>query len=325
MLEGSIRKSGKQVRITGQLIEAAKGGHIWADRFDGDLSDIFDLQDLVTSKVAGAIAPELERAEIARSRQKPTENLEAYDYYLRALSTTYGFTKGGNLQAYEMAMTAARADPSFALAFALAANSYVQRRAFGWSASDAEDQRDARMLVGKALELDDNNPLILAMAGQVHSFLLREVEYGASLLDRAIALDPNSASARYWAGGANMWLGKLDVATAHYNHALRVSPRDPRIFLAQVGLAMINLLNGNYEDGLAWARATVAQRSNFPNGHRAMAACLAMLGRIEEARTASAEAVRLNSRTSLINDAPWRRPEHIERITTALHLTGMPE
>ena len=141
VLEGSVRKAGNRVRITGQLIDAETGTHLWADRFDSQLEDIFDLQDQVTSSVIGAIFPQVERAEIERARRKPTESLQAYDYYLRALSVTYLFTQEGNLEVLRLMKIASSIDPTFALAYAVGANSLSQRKAFGWRVDAAREHR----------------------------------------------------------------------------------------------------------------------------------------------------------------------------------------
>src|SRR6516162_7708809 len=147
VLEGSVRKSGNRVRITGQLVDAATGNHIWADRYESTLEDIFDLQDRVTMSVIGAISPQLERAEIARAQRKPTESLQAYDYYLRALASFYCFsTREANMEAFKLAQTASNLDPNFAAPFALAADCLVQRWGFGWSSGTAEEVGEARRL-----------------------------------------------------------------------------------------------------------------------------------------------------------------------------------
>ena len=175
VLEGSVRKAAGKVRITGQLIEAATGAHLWADRFDGVLEDVFDLQDRVTSSVIGAISPQLQRAEIERAQRKPTESLQAYDYYLRALFSTYRFTREANLEALGLAETASRIDPTFALSYALGANSFGVRKAWGWSTDPAWEAAEARRLAKKAIELEKDDPSVLTLAGQALSFVAGEV------------------------------------------------------------------------------------------------------------------------------------------------------
>src|SRR6266481_9655968 len=191
ILEGSVRNSGNRVRITGQLVDAETGNHIWADRYDSTLEDIFDLQDRVTTSVIGAIAPQLELAEIARAQRKPTESLQAYDYYLRALASFYRFTPEANIEALKLTRTANNLDPDYAAPFALGATCYVQRWGFGWNIADAEGETEARRLTRRALELGKDDPLVLALAGQALGLFIGELQEGAALLARAISLDPN--------------------------------------------------------------------------------------------------------------------------------------
>ena len=167
--------------------------HIWADRYDSTLEDIFDLQDRVTSSVIGAISPQLERAEIERAQRKPTESLQAYDYYLRALASFYKFTREAHLEALKLTEIASGIDPEFAAAYALGARCYVQRKAFGWSTDAAQERIEARQLARRAIELDKDDPSVLAMAGHALAYVASEVEEGAALLSRAINLDANLA------------------------------------------------------------------------------------------------------------------------------------
>jgi len=303
VLEGSVRKAGGRVRITGQLIEAQSGSHLWADRFEGALEDVFDLQDRVTSNVVGAIFPELERAEIARARSKPTESLEAYDYYLRAVACNYDFTKEANLKSLKCAREATEIDPTFALCHAIGAVSFVQRRAFGWSVDLLQEQEEATLLANRAIDLDKTDPLVLAMVGQVYSFVLRRTRDGLALLERAIALDPNLASARYWYGGALAFSGDRRSAREQYSMALRLSPLDSRIFLAQNGLAFGYFFDGEYEEAASWARQASRQQPNYPPAYRILAASLAMMGNLGEARSACTDAMRLTPTWSISADS----------------------
>jgi tetratricopeptide (TPR) repeat protein len=266
--------------------------------------------------------------EIERARQKPTENLQAYDYYLRSLYNTYAFTRKANIEALALCEMAITIDPNFSLAYALGANSLVQRKAFGWSADDSLEQSHARKMAVRAVELDKDDPLVLAMAGQVHSYLLGEVENGAALLKRAVALDPNLASARYWDGWAQVYLGNLDAAIRQFLLAIRLSPLDPRIFLAQTGLAFAHFFAGRYDDGLSWATLAVQQQPKFPGAHRVATWCLAMSGRVEEAKLACVPVLQTDPtlRISNIKDrTPFRRPEDIAKIVEAYRIAGVPE
>jgi adenylate cyclase len=328
VLEGSVRKAGNRVRITGQLVDAATGNHIWADRYDSTLEDIFDLQDRVTTSVIGAIAPQLERAEIARAQRKPTESLQAYDYYLRALASFYRYTREANIEALKLARTANNLDPDYAAPFALGATCYVQRWGFGWNIGDAEDETEARRLTRRALELDKDDPLVLAQAGQALGLFAGELEEGAALLARAISLDPNLAAARFWNGYVQLYLGDGDAAIEQFQIGLRMSPLDPRIYLAQHGMASAHFFAGRYEDGSLCAKNAVQQNPNFVVALRMLMACHAMAGRVEEARQAWAVARQIDptQRISIVlKRSPFRRPQDIQRYAEALRKGGMPE
>jgi TolB-like protein/class 3 adenylate cyclase len=326
-LEGSVRKAGNRLRITGQLIDAATGAHLWADRFDSLLEDIFDLQDRVTSSVIGAISPRLERAEIARAQRKPTESLQAYDYYLRALSSFYQFTREQNIEALRLSQAANVIDPEFAAAYAIGAYSYLQRKFFGWRSDPAQERVEARRLVKRAIELGKDDPTVLARAGQVISELMGEVEEGAVLVSRAINLDPNLVVARYSRGGEHLWLGDVDAALEQFHVAVRLSPLDPLLFFAQTGIAYAHFMAGRYDDGSSWARSAVLQRPNYLNAQFILAACLAMSGRVEEARVVCARLMQLNPalRISRIKETKYRRAEDIERLSQACRIAGIPE
>ena len=264
VLEGSVRKAGgNRVRITGQLIDAATGMHLWADRFDSLLEDIFDLQDRVTSSVIGAIAPQLQRAEIERAQRKPTESLQAYDYYLRALAAFYRRTREETTEALKLTEIASGIDPEFAAAYALGARCYIQRKSFGWRTDAAEEIAETRRLARRAIELDQDDPSVLAPAGHALAFVVGAVEEGADLVSRAIDLDPNQATARYWMGWIRLWLGELDAAIEQFKVALRLSPLDPSIFTAHFGTAWAHFMAGRNEEASSWAAATIRRQPNF--------------------------------------------------------------
>jgi TolB-like protein len=328
VLEGSIRKAANRIRITGQLIDATSGVHLWADRFDSLLEDIFDLQDRVTSRVIGAIAPRLLRAEIDRAQRKPTESLQAYDYYLRALAAFYHRTREETTAALELADIAGGIDPEFAGAYALGARCYVQRKSFGWRADAAQEMTETLRLARRAIELDQGDPLVLAWAGHALAFVVGEVEEGAALLLRAIDLDPNQATARYWMGWNQLWLGEIDAAMEQFQVALRLSPLDPSIFTAHAGMAWAHFFAGRYEEASSWAATTVQRQPNFLAGQRVMMACHAMCGRVEEARRMCLLALQLDptQRISRITDfAPFRRNDDVERLAQAYRIAGMPD
>jgi adenylate cyclase len=194
VLEGSVRKAGNRVRITGQLIDAATGNHIWADRFDGALDDIFDLQDQVASSVAGVIEPKLRQAEIERAGRKPTANLTAYDLYLRALAQSYRYTDEGFAEAVVLARQALAIDPSYAPAAALVGFCRGQQWVQGWGALSDEDIGEACRLARQALEAERDDAETIWLAAWALFRLAGEAAMAAAALDRALALNPNAVT-----------------------------------------------------------------------------------------------------------------------------------
>jgi TolB-like protein/class 3 adenylate cyclase len=328
VLEGSVRKSGNRVRITGQLIDAATGAHLWADRFDGLLDDIFDLQDRIASSVIGAISPQLERAEIERAQRKPTESLRAYDYYLRALAASYRFTREANLEMIELTRAASAIDPQFALPYALAVFSFTQRKAYGWSTEPAQETSETSRLARHAIELDRDDARVLAMAGFGLCYVVGEVEEAAIFLARAIQLDPNLVLARTWMGWTKVYLGDMDGAIEQLEVSLRVNPLDPLRHTISTAMAYAHFFAGRNDEASALATDVVRQQPNFVPGQRIMMACHAVAGRIDEARQACAAAMRIEptQRISVSNArAPFRRRQDIDKLEQAFRIAGMPE
>ena len=328
VLEGSVRKAGKRIRVTGQLIDASTDAHIWADKFDSDLEDIFDLQDRLTSSVIGAISPQLERAEIERARRKPTESLQAYDYYLLSKFSIYQWTREGNTEALRMTKLAISLDPAFAVAYASAANIFGQKKGFGWSEDEAKERAESRQLAERAMQLDQDDPLVLAHAAQVYSYVLEEPETGSAFAARAIALDPNLVMARNWAGWAQIYLGNHAAAIEQFSAAIRLSPMDPHLFVPQTGMAFAHFFAGRHEEGLSWATSAIQRQPNFPGAQRAVMAGLAIAGRIPEARRACdaiLQADPLFCISGFKNKTVFRRLEDIEKLEQALRIAGVPE
>ena len=327
VLEGSVRKTGKRIRVTGQLIDASTDAHIWADKFDSDLEDIFDLQDRLTSNVIGAISPQLERVEIERARRKPTENLQAYDYYLRSKFGIYQWTREGSDEALRLTKLAISLDPGFAVACASAANIFGQKKGFGWIEDAAKERAESRQLAERAMQLDQDDPLVLAHAAEVYSYVLEEPETGAAFAARAIALDPNLALARLWAGWAQLYLGNRDAAIEQFSAAIRLSPIDPHLFLPQTGMAFAYFFAGRYEESLSWATHAIQRQPNFPGAQRILMATLAMAGRIAEARRACDAVLQTDAalRISGIKSTPFRRLEDVEKLGQAWRIAGVPE
>ena len=174
------------MRIAGQLIDAASGVHLWADRFDGAHDDVFELQDQVTASVVGAIAPRLEQAEIERARRKPTESLDAYDFYLRGLANWYKWTREGNEEGLRLFYRAIERDPDFAAAYAAAADCFTRRKAFGWIIDREQEVAEARRLARRAVQLGKDDANVLCFAGYALVYVARELDDGAAFLERSL-------------------------------------------------------------------------------------------------------------------------------------------
>jgi adenylate cyclase len=193
VLEGSVRKAAERVRITGQLIDTSTGAHIWAERFDGDLASIFDLQDRVAASVVGMIVPKLEVAEIDRVKRKPTASLDAYDWYLRGMSSFHECSKDAQSHALTSFKRAIELDSSFALAYAMAARCYMQRQGFGWVADREHEIVEAERLAKRAAELGKDDATTLCSAGLVLTAVIHDLNHGSALIDRSLSLNPNLA------------------------------------------------------------------------------------------------------------------------------------
>jgi adenylate cyclase len=198
-------------------------------------------------------------------------------------------------------------------------------RGLGWSSDRAEDVNEARRLARRAIELDKDDPKVLALAGMALALFVGEVEEGAALLARAISLDPNLALARIWYGWVQLYLGDGDAAIEQFQIGLQMSPLDPRIFMAQRGMAAAHFLAGRYEEGSLWAKIAVQQNPNYVGAHRTLMACHAMAGRVEEARQAWAVARQLDPTQRIGRTSRFRRPKDIQLIAEAFRIAGMPE
>ena len=328
VLEGSVRKAGNRVRITGQLIDAASGSHVWADRFESDLGDIFELQDNVTSSVVGAIAPSLELAEISRSRRK-IGSLVAYDYYLRSLAAFYRFTRTDHEEALCLLQKAIELDPEFALAHAIKGHwHHGVRKSSGWDENQAQEKVEAERLAQRALELDRSDPRVLANVGVTLWWGLGRYEEGAAFIDQALEIDPNYALAWSFGGGARLMLGRFDEAIKYCERALRLSPLDPRAFIPANVMAHAYFLSGRYDEAVSWAAKALRQHRGYPPALQTIVASHAMAGRVDAAKEACALYLRLHptARMSTIRDRMmYARNEDMEKYAIGFRLAGMPE
>src|SRR5262245_32890580 len=250
LLEGSVRKSANRIRIAGQLIDASSATHLWADRFEGAIEDVFDLQDRVTASVVGAISPRLQQAEIERVRRKPTESLDAYDLLLRGMGNFHKWTSEGNEEALRCYYKAIELDPDLSTAYAAAAMCFVRRKSFGWIIDREKEIAEARRLARRAVQSGKDDATVLYQAGFALALVANELDDGAALLDRALLINPNSAWGWFLGGYAKVFLGEPDRAIERFAQAIRLSPIDPALFLMQAGTAHANFLAGSYDGAL---------------------------------------------------------------------------
>jgi TolB-like protein len=282
VLEGSVRKGGKKVRITGQLIDTATGAHIWADRFDGALDDIFELQDQVASSVVGAIEPKLRQSEIERAIRKPTESLDAWDQYLRALVRLRQYTPEGWRQAIDALRKALALDPACAPAAGLFAWCRVFQLAGNLTSAEeiAEGVRFAR----QAIETGREDPDALWMGGWAIALLAGERAIGLAAIERALELNPNSALAWNFSGWVHGFSNCPALAIEALQRAMRLSPLDPQRWMFEGGLALAHLIAGRYEEAVEWADRALQENPRAMAVLRFKAAACGLLGRIEEGR-----------------------------------------
>jgi TolB-like protein len=328
VLEGSVRKGGSRVRVTAQLIDAATGNHIWAERYDGELTDIFDLQDQLTTRVVGAIAPKLEQVEIERAVRKPTESLDAYDHFLRGMASLHQWSRESSDEARRLFNRAIELDAGFAAAYGMAAWSFVPRKANDWMGDRAGETAEAARLARRAVELGGDDATALAGAGYALVFVAHDLDDGPAILDRAIGLSPNLTTALISSGWTKAFLGEPDLAIKHINEALRLSPLDPMIFRTRAAVAFAHFVAGRYDECSLWAEKALQERATYLPALRELAASRALTGRDHEAKAAMARLRELAPaiRVSSVKEwQPFRRPDDLARLEDGLRRAGLPD
>jgi adenylate cyclase len=327
VLEGSVRKAGNRVRITAQLIDATSGRHVWAERYDRQIEDIFDLQDEMSQTIVGAVEPELSAAERDRALSKPPENLDAWESYQRGLWHMWSYERDGNFEAENLLKRATDLDPNFAPAYAY--GSYVQytRVIMGWSEGPEQSLDAGRTLAEKALALDDKDPMAYFAAGRIHMMRGRHDDSIASL-ETAIELNPSFAQSHHGLGMALTLAGRLDEAKEALGMAERLSPRDPILWASTVVHSLACVLSRDYEEALHWARKTIQNpRSKGYWPQAALAASLAHLGQMDEARAAVAAALEAMPDLSLAyleKTLPTKEPGGLDPHLEGLRKAGLP-
>ena len=320
VLEGSVRKAGGRVRITAQLIDAVVDAHLWADRFDGSLEDLFELQDKVAVGVAGVIEPALQAAEIRRSAERPTSDLTAYDLYLRALRYHQSEDREGILQALDTVRRAVARDPRYGIALSLAALCHSRLYVTGWTDDPDTNRREGLDLARRALRAAGEDPNVLGRVAYVFGNLGEDIDAAIALIDRAVELNPSFAVGWANSGWLRLWAGQPDLALDRFATSLRLSPRENALGVL-LGIGIGHFFAGRFEEARATLLRSAQESPGWVPNYRFLASCCAQMGRLDEAR----EIVqRLRTLTALVvpSATHWRNPEQRELYLSGLRLAA---
>jgi TolB-like protein/Tfp pilus assembly protein PilF len=323
VLEGSVRRSSNRVRITAQLIDAATGNHIWADRYDGELADVFELQDEITKKVIAAIEPKLLEAEGLRSHARSPEDLGAWDLLMQANSVFWRMTRADIDAAIVTLKKATERYPDYAPAQSMLAFALLFR-AIHMGAYRSQDLRDALQLASRAAELDDGDPWAHLALGWA-ALLTRQTETAVEEYHRALGINPNFAAAHGHLGMVYGLDDQPDKAIIHLDQATLISPHDPQTFLFNTNLAIAHYMADRYDEAVAYGRKAVQQRSSFTPGLRIYAASLAQKGEIKEAGQILDQLKILQPETSIawiVENTPYK-PQAMAKLVAGLRRAGL--
>jgi adenylate cyclase len=325
ILEGSVRKASGKVRITGQLVDAVTGAHIWADRFERDLTDVFALQDEITVAVVSAIQPKLLQAEIAMATRRRPENLTAYDFYLRAMPNYYLTTHEGVAETIRLTHRALELDPRFGLAAALAGVSHMRNVNWGYAIDPQFDRTEAIRLYRLALSLDDGDPETLAFAAVISAWMVGDCESSIELADRAVALNPNSFIAWSGRGWVCYIAGQPEEAVRSFERAMRMSPVDPQLHRSVSGMGYAFLELRRFDEAVVAAKKALRQNPSYSSAYRCLASAFAQLGRDAEARDAAARLLEVDPAFTVSGWIARGRLTNAKLLIEGFRKAGLPE
>jgi adenylate cyclase len=325
VLEGSVRKASGKVRIAGQLIDAVTGAHIWADRFERDLTDIFALQDEVTVAVVSAIQPKLFQTEIATAMRRRPENFTAYDFYLRAMQQYYLATREGLAEAIRLADRALELDPQFGMAAALASISHLNNVTWGYAADPQCERKEAVRLLRLALSVDDSDPETLAWACVTSAFMVGDCESEIEIADRAVALNPNSFQAWHSRGWVYRVAGLPEEAIRSFERAIRMSPVDHQLHQLFAGMSMALIELGRFDEAIVAAKRAQRQNPSYPTPYRCLASAFAHVGRDAEAREAATRLVEVDPAFTISTFIARGGQSNAKLLIEGLRKAGLPE
>jgi TolB-like protein len=328
VVEGSVRRAANHVLITAQLIDATTGAHLWAERFEGALDDIFELQGQIAASIAGAIAPQLELAEIERAKGKPTTSLSAYDCYLRGVAQVHQGSRAAISEAIALFREAIARDDRFGAAYGMAAWCYFWRKVSGWMEDREQEIAEGIRLARRGAEYGRDDAVALARSGHALLQLAGEIDAGIALLDRALVLNPNLAFAWALGGYARMWDGDIDGALTRFTQAMRLSPLDPEMYRMKAGIAAAHMFAGHYDLASSWAEEASLEMPSFLMVLAVMAVSHALAGRESRAQQAVARLREFDPHlrvSNLLDYLVIRLPEHQDIFMNGLRKAGLPE
>ncbi|AHY56575.1 adenylate/guanylate cyclase domain-containing protein [Bradyrhizobium japonicum] len=325
VLEGSVRKASGRVRITGQLIDAVTGAHIWADRFERDLTDVFALQDEITAAVVSAIEPRLLQTEIVKATRRRPENLTAYDFYLRAMPQFYLSTREGLAEALRLFHRALELDPGFAWAASLAGVCHMLNVVLGYANDPQFDRKEAVRLAHLALSIDDDDPETLARASVTSAFMVGDSEGEIEMADRAVALNPNSFNTWNCRGQVYRIAGLPEEAIRSFERATRVSPVDPRLHMTLTGIGMASIELGRFDEAIVAGKKALRQNSTYPATCRCLASAFAHLGRDAEAHDAAVRVLEIDPAFTISAWIARGGQSNAKLLIEGLRKAGLPE
>ncbi|CAN5187271.1 winged helix-turn-helix domain-containing protein [soil metagenome] len=284
VLEGSVRRAGTRLRITAQLVAGGTGAHLWADKFDGSLEEVFDVQDRITESTIGVIEPQIRRAEIERARRKSTENLDTYDLYLRALALRDSAGEQANAEAHATMVRALALEPNYGPFLAGAIWALTRRVVMGWPTLTGDDRAAALDLVGRALTAAEGDPAVLAQCGATLLGIGQEYRRGMQIIANAVDANPNNLLVLTTSAIGELHCGDLERSLAHSRRVIVMSPGAPTVYLAITAIAHAHMALRQYEEALAAAERSLAMNPNYQPTYWMLIAANAQLGRMDEAR-----------------------------------------
>lgn len=326
VLQGSVRKAGDRIRINAQLTDAIEGNNLWADRYEGAVDNLFDLEDGIAESIVGILEPTILAAEIQRAKRKRPGNLDAYDMFLRALPSAWSCTRTGNREALQLLDKAMALDPDYAPAYALASWCYGQQLVYHWAKAIEEPKHAALNLARRAAELDQDDPMVLTMLGAAES-VADNLESAYMHLERALVIDPNSAWAWNRSGWVKNYLGMQDAAIKDFERAIRLSPFDPMHFNCLFGVGVAHMIAGRFEKAVHWMEKALLEKPSAVWIRRSLAPCYALAGQHSQAREAVALLLRDYPELTIAKvDAVVPGKSNLHRYhTEGLRMAGLPD